>query len=223
VIARAETVRIGVVADSHVGETLPELPARVLELLAGVDLILHAGDLTDLAVVRRLEEIAPVHAVQGDHDLDGGIALPRSLVVRVGDYRIGVTHGRRPRAVEIPAAGASLALRRPVLLGFHRSMRRRLGRVDCVVYGHLHIPHREWRGGVLYFSPGAVLVPERDDGYDRNRLRARAYLRFRESLPPEIRRPSVGILEVGPSGLSAHVLPLDEPPPDPGDGSGQEQ
>ena len=51
VSGQAETVRIGVVADSHVGEVLPEPPARVLELLAGVDVILHAGDLTDLAVV----------------------------------------------------------------------------------------------------------------------------------------------------------------------------
>lgn len=216
-------MRIGVVADSHVGEVLPELPARVLELLAGVDVILHAGDLTDLAVVRRLERIAPVYAVQGDHDRDGGIELPRSLVLSVRGRRIGLTHGRRGRAVEIPAALASLALRRTVLFGFHRAMRRRLGRVDCVVYGHLHIPHREWRRGVLFFSPGAVLVPEADAGYDRDRLRARAYLRFRDSLPPESRRPSVGIIEVGLSGLSARLLPLDEPPPDPGDRNGQQQ
>jgi len=210
-----QTVRIGVVADSHVGEALPELPARVLELLEGVDLILHAGDLTDRSVIRQLARIAPVHAVQGDHDRAGGIVLPRALVVRAGGHRIGLTHGRRTRAVEVPAAIASLVMGRAVLLGFHRSLRRRFGRVDCVVYGHLHIPHRAWRDGVLYFSPGAVMVPEEDSSYDRHRLRARAYLRFRTRLPAECRRASIGIIEAGPSGLSARILPLGESRPDP--------
>ena len=203
-------MRIGVVADTHVGEALPELPRRVLELLRGVDLILHAGDLTDRSVIRELSRIAPVHAVQGDHDLDGGIVLPRALVVRAGGHRIGLTHGRRTRLIELPAAVASLLAGRTVLLGFHRSIRRRFGRVDCVVYGHLHIPHRGWRRGVLYFSPGAVMVPEDDEGYDRHRLRARAYLRFRRGLPPDARRASIGILEAGPSGLSARILPLSD-------------
>lgn len=195
-------------ADTHVGEALPELPPAVLERLAGVDLILHAGDITDLAALRPLRDIAPVLAVQGDHDREGGIELPRSLVVRVGRHRIGLTHGRRSHLVEYPAAAATLLSRRLVLLGFHRAMRRRFGAVDAVVHGHLHVPVNRRIGGVLHFSPGAVHVPERSPQELRAHLKGRAYLRVRRGLPPEARRPAVGVLDVRPSGLTARVLPL---------------
>ena len=46
--------RIGVVADTHVGEWTAELPQSVLDAFAGVDLILHAGDITDTSVLDRL-------------------------------------------------------------------------------------------------------------------------------------------------------------------------
>jgi hypothetical protein len=59
------------------------------------------------------------------------------------------------------------------------------------------------------------MIPEDDSSYDRHRLRARAYLRFRTRLPAECRRASVGIIEAGPSGLSARILPLGELGPDP--------
>jgi uncharacterized protein len=216
-------VRVGVVADSHVGEALPVFPPAALRLLEGVDVILHAGDLTDLSVLRELGRIAPVRAVQGDHDREGGIILPRTRVVRVGGYRIGITHGRRSRAVELPMVLLSLAGGRTNLLGFHRAMRRRFGPVDCIVHGHLHLPFCARIDGVLHFSPGAVYVPEADPGYERDHMRARLYLRFRRQLGPDAKRPSVGIIEAGPSGLRARVLPLDEAPPDPGDGHRQDQ
>lgn len=195
------------VADSHVGECLPVLPPGVVERLAGVDLILHAGDITDTSVIRHLEAVAPVVAVQGDHDREGGIVLPQNRVVRAGGRRIGLTHGRRISAVEIVAAAASLASGRPRLLGFQRALRQRFAEVDCVVHGHLHIPLCGISGGVLFFSPGAVYVPEGDPGYGTS-LRGRTHLRFRHKQAPETRQPAVGLLEVGPSRIVASVLPL---------------
>ena len=53
------------VADTHVGEHLPALPPEVAEILEGVDLILHAGDLTDTVV---LEELA--RELRSDEGLD---------------------------------------------------------------------------------------------------------------------------------------------------------
>jgi len=204
----AGAMRIGVVADSHVGECLPSLPGGVAERLAGVDLILHAGDITDRAVLRRLEEIAPVAAVQGDHDKDAGIVLPECLVVVAGGRRIGLTHGRRARAVELAAAAISLARSRPCLFGFDRALRRRFGRVDVIVHGHLHLPRCRVVGGVLFFSPGAVYAPEGDPGYGTG-LGARAYLRFRARQRADMREPSVGLIEAGPDRIVATVLPLD--------------
>lgn len=201
-------VRIGVVADTHVGECIPELPAAVAERLAGVDLVLHAGDITDLAVLRRLEDVAPVVAVQGDHDREGGIVLPRCRVIRAGGRRIGLTHGRRLRGVEMAAGAATLATGRLRLLGFHRAMRRRFAGVDCIVHGHLHLPLAGVRGGVLFFSPGAVYVPEGDPAYGGG-PGARAVLRFRRRQREVDRLPAVGRLDVGPDGITAWILPLD--------------
>ena len=195
-------------ADSHVGECLPRLPAEVADRLRGSDLVLHAGDITDLSVLRTLGEIAPVVAVQGDHDRAAGILPPRARVVPAGRFRIGLTHGRRPRPVELVAASASLLSGRPRLLGFHRALRRRFGTVHCIVHGHLHLPDCRVLGGVLFVTPGAVYLPERDPGYGDG-LGARAYLRFRRRQDPALRVPSVGMIEAGPDRLVARVLPLD--------------
>ena len=88
----ARTVRVGLVADSHVGEYLDALPEWVFDALSGCDLILHAGDLSVVSVLGELEEIAPVRAVRGDHDRDADV-LPESLVASVRGWRIGLIHG----------------------------------------------------------------------------------------------------------------------------------
>jgi hypothetical protein len=151
-------------------------------------------------------------AVRGNHDEEAGIGgLPRDAVVEAGGRRIGVTHGSRTRAVELPAAALSLAAARAVLLGFDGAMRRRFGDVDCIVVGHLHMPIHRMIGGVLLFSPGAVFVPEIDPGYAWSSLRARGYRRFRDRLPPAARAPGVGIVEAGPHGVRARVMPLRRP------------
>ena len=205
-------MRIGVVADTHVGEHLPVLPPEVAEVLDGVDLILHAGDLTDAVVLEELGRIAPVVAVRGNHDDEAGVGgLPRDAVVEAGGRRIGLTHGARTKAVELPAAALSLLTARTVLLGFEGAMRRRFGDVDCVVVGHLHMPIHRMVDGALLFSPGAVFVPELDPGYSWSSLPARGYRRFRDRLPPAARIPGVGLIEAGPSGLTARVVPLTRP------------
>jgi putative phosphoesterase len=190
-----------VIADTHVGEVLPELPAGVAIAFEGCDLILHAGDITCLSVLEQLGEIAPVVAVQGDHDRLAGIDLPRERVVVVRGRRIGLMHGRRSRAIEVPAAGMSLARRRAVLLGLHRHMRRRLGPVDLIVHGHLHMPVDTRVRGTRVFSPGAVYIPEERDASERTGVKGRAYLRFRSTMTDDERASAVGIVDVGPGGL----------------------
>ncbi len=204
-----QVVRIGVVADTHVGEWVSELPQSVLDAFAGVDLILHAGDITDLAVLDQLGRCAPVVAVQGDHDRAAGIVLPRTHVVEIAGARIGVTHGRRGRRVELAAAALSLVVGRPMLLGFHRALRRRFAAVDCIVFGHLHLPCIRTIDGVLYFSPGAVHNAERAAGFAAGGFAARCYLRFRQSLPADVRASGVGIITVGPDGITARIVPVD--------------
>jgi len=211
-VGAARRVRIGVVTDTHVGEHLPGLPAAVPRALGAVDLIIHAGDLTLPGVQADLERIAPVVAVRGNHDEDAGQHhLPGAGLVRVGRWRIGVTHGTRSRVAEHVGGIASLVRRRAEMPGFDRAVRGRFGAVDAIVVGHLHMPIARMVRGALLFSPGAVYVPERDPWFDWSTARGRAYRRFRALVPEEARQPAVGLLEIGPAGLRARRVLLDGP------------
>lgn len=217
---RQGRIRVGALSDTHVGDMLPRLPEEVLELLDGADLILHAGDLTEPATLQPLRAIAPVVAVQGNHDQKAGVELPRTAVVTIGDLRIGLIHGHRQRALEAPAAVLSLATRRVQLLGLLRWLRRRLGDVDVVVFGHLHMALARELDGVLFFSPGAVYQPEVDPTIAWDGLAGRAARRFRDAIPHEDLMPSVGMLEISAAGVHPRVLrlrgPIRPPVPDAG-------
>ena len=80
-------MRIGLISDTH-----GQMRAAALTALAGVDLILHAGDVGRLGVLRELEEIAPVHAVYGNVD-DPLFGLPQHLDLTFDNLRVHVSHG----------------------------------------------------------------------------------------------------------------------------------
>ena len=210
--AKPAVVRVGVLADTHCPEFLQRLPTAIGELMAGVDLILHAGDISSLETLAELARIAPVEAVRGDHDR--GLDLPERRVVEVGGRRIGLLHGNRSHLFEEPATFAgtiSLGYWWPQA-GLHRHLLRSFAAVDAVVYGHTHSPSARRVGGTLLFNPGAVyqVTPEeaqkrldRHPGwFERSWLEV---IRRRRVWPPA---PSIGMLEIGPGGISASILPL---------------
>ena len=79
---------IGLVSDTH-GLVRP----GVHDALAGVELILHAGDVGGEDVLLELETIAPVHAVWGNTDREGEQGLVREIVREIGGLTIHVSHG----------------------------------------------------------------------------------------------------------------------------------
>lgn len=207
----ARPVRVGVVADTHVGDILPALPPGVIPALGDVDLILHAGDVSVPSVLDELRRVAPVVAVRGNHDEGRMPGLPAAVRVRVGDTTIGLTHGMRAFPVEAGSVAATAAFRRPVTLGLARAMARRFPGAACVVFGHWHMPVHTWVGGTLVFSPGAVFTAERE-GLGRMRAaRARLYRRYRSALPPVVGEPAVGVLEVSEGRVTARRVPVEGP------------
>ncbi|HWH13758.1 MAG TPA: metallophosphoesterase family protein [Miltoncostaeaceae bacterium] len=211
--------RVGLVADTHVGEFVDALPPRVCEVLQGCALILHAGDLSRVRVLDDLAAVAPVLAVRGDHDTDAG-HLPARLVTAVGGWRIGLVHGSRGRtwdtAVTLAqcAAGRPLPWRRPL----HRRLAASLGPVDALVYGHWHAPAIDRVGPALCVCPGAVTPWGSLEGGAPPRPGApgvadRVVGRFRRILGPDAMRPRVGVLEVGSAGIRPRLIPLDGPAP----------
>ncbi|MBA2287556.1 MAG: metallophosphoesterase family protein [Ktedonobacteraceae bacterium] len=129
---------IGVISDTHIPH-FKGLPEAIWQHFAGVELILHAGDLSLLAVVAELETIAPVVAVQGNVEHEEVIlALPIKREVVVGNCRIGMVH--------ILADASRRA----------RAARQEFPTARCVVFGHSHIPYNQEHEGQLLFNPGSA-------------------------------------------------------------------
>jgi len=208
--------RLGVVADTHVGEFLDALPAGVERALAGCDLILHAGDLSGPGVIERLERIAPVVAVRGDHDLPDAPRLPAAAVVAVGDVRVGLAHGDRPWPVDasVVLAGMLGPRRLHYRGGLARHLVRRLGPLELIVHGHWHEPSLVRVGATLVFSPGAVCPWGSLEGGAPPRPGAagvadRCVRRHRRRLHAEAMRPRVGMVEIAGRRIRALSLPVD--------------
>ncbi len=129
----ASVTEIGLISDTH-----GLLRAAVHEALAGVSMILHAGDVCSETILDELALIAPVYAVLGNTDAPWALALPVERAVDAEGVRIHVSHGHevgRPSAARLAAAYP----------GF-----------DVIVYGHTHVPKAERVGDVLVVNPGAV-------------------------------------------------------------------
>ena len=83
---------VGVISDTHIPH-FKKLPQAIWEHFAGVELVIHAGDLSILSVIDELETIAPVVAVQGNVEEEEVIVkLPIKREVVVGPCRIGIVH-----------------------------------------------------------------------------------------------------------------------------------
>ena len=150
-------MRIGLVADTHVPDRQPHLPEALFQALAGVDHILHAGDITRPFVLEELSRIAPVTAVRGDWDAPA-LELPWKRVVTLDGRRIGLIHGRRSRWVEVVGVLFGVLTRRVWTPGLDRWLLSQFAaeHVDMIVYGHLHRPRRVRRNGVWLVNPGGV-------------------------------------------------------------------
>ena len=125
--ARVHTV--GVISDTH-GLLRPE----ALAALAGVERIVHAGDIGAPDVLEALGRIAPVTAVRGNNDRDGWAAdIPETDVLEIGGVSLYVLHDLHELDLDPRAAGFA-----------------------AVIAGHSHQPRVEERDGVVYLNPGSA-------------------------------------------------------------------
>jgi putative phosphoesterase len=126
------TFLLGVIADTH-----GRLPAEVKAIFAGVDMVVHAGDIGDRMVLETLARIAPLKAVRGNMDW--------------GDW------ARRLPAVEVFACGGvSLAV---VHDAYHLKDDLLDGRCRVVISGHTHHARVAEQNGVLHLNPGSAGQP----------------------------------------------------------------
>src|SRR5262249_18422326 len=103
---------------------------------AGVERILHAGDIGSPAIILELEAIAPVTAVVGNTD-EPGLRFRQTEALSLGGVAFLVHHIVNPHQPEDPLKDR-IARERPA----------------AVVFGHTHKPFSQRLGGILYFNPG---------------------------------------------------------------------
>lgn len=123
---------IGLISDTH-GLVRP----GVHQALAGVELILHAGDVGGSEILDELSLIAPVRAVYGNTDPPGSPGLEPSIDVTLGDVSIHVSHGHELGSPTPPKLFERYA-------------------ADVIVYGHTHKPLVVNADGRWVVNPGAA-------------------------------------------------------------------
>src|SRR5450631_4289412 len=120
---------VGVISDTH-GLLRPE----ALDALKNSDFIIHAGDIGNPEILKKLGKIAPVTSVRGNIDRDAWARkLATTDVLEAGGSLIYVLHDLKELDLNPEAAGFA-----------------------AVIYGHSHIAKQEMKNGVLYFNPGSA-------------------------------------------------------------------
>lgn len=132
-------MRIGVISDTHIKESIVELPNVIIEDFKKVDLILHAGDLVNISVLEELNKLAQTKAVVGNMDSAEVVRiLAQKEVIKIGKFKIGLIHGYGP------------------VDGLIERVRKELDPdIDMIVFGHSHRAVNELIDGILFFNPGS--------------------------------------------------------------------
>lgn len=132
-------IKIGVLSDTHISGFDKNLKKIIDEHFSDADLIFHAGDLVDLCVLDFFGD-KEVRAVYGNMD-NGSVrkTLPEQLVMDIKGFRIGLIHGWGSPS------------------GMEKKLADKMGRLDCIVYGHTHYPVNRTIGGILFFNPGSAV------------------------------------------------------------------
>lgn len=162
--SRRDSLRIGLISDTHIPEARAELWPQVFDAFRGVDVILHGGDIHDLVVIDQLHDIAPTWAARGNgEDGSGGRPvqpdhdrLREAWLFDFGGLLVGLTH-------EIPMPEY------PPHLTVERAMQRYFGRadLDVLVYGDTHVEAIDTVatsvGTTLCVNPGSPTYPHNYD------------------------------------------------------------
>lgn len=131
-VIRSEARRVGLISDTH-GMLRPQ----VFKAFAGVELILHAGDVGEDAILDELETIAPVYAVRGNTDRIDNPRLPESRELEINGVTVHVSHGHEVGAKPITLVAA-------------------YGSASVIIYGHTHREMITREEGRLVVNPGAA-------------------------------------------------------------------
>jgi len=130
-------IRAGILSDTHLVRPDNRFKKMVRHCFQGCDVIIHAGDLTNPAVLEVFRE-QQVFAVHGNMCESPVRALyPAQAMFSLGEFTIGLTHG----------AGLGLDIESALFDLFPGA--------DCMIYGHTHRASLRRYGQVIMLNPGS--------------------------------------------------------------------
>ncbi|MGG1575586.1 metallophosphoesterase family protein [Fictibacillus sp. NRS-1165] len=140
-------MRIVVISDTHMPKKSKKLPGRLLADLKTADLIVHAGDWETPELFSQLQFYAPVKGVTGNvDDPELKDILSEKIMFDFKGFTFGVVHGHGKRQTTEKRAISAFSDES----------------VDCIIFGHSHIPKLYHRNGVLMFNPGSPTDKRRE-------------------------------------------------------------
>ena len=134
-------MQLVIVADTHVPKRARDLPASVWTAVESADVVVHAGDWVDVALLDALEQRARrLIGVVGNNDgPDLRARLPETARVALDGVRVTVVH----------ETGASSGRDRRVDVKYADD-------TDVLIFGHSHIPwDTQTPGGLRLLNPGS--------------------------------------------------------------------
>ncbi len=145
---------IGLISDTHAPQRLMALPTAVSKIFAGVDLVLHAGDVGKLWVLDELGQIAPTIAVHGnDETKEASRDLPYQQMINLAGRRILLWHNHYPDRIDELAARKGDNIYDKMNRNIERGKR---ANADFVIFGHWHIPLTYQKDSIVTINPGAL-------------------------------------------------------------------
>ncbi|TAM39614.1 metallophosphoesterase [bacterium] len=140
--AAGDSVKIGVISDTHISEQSDHLPGAILDAFMSADMVVHAGDMVSLEVIAQLEKVCPkVVGVSGNMD-DAAVRekYPVKQILNISGFKIGIMHGWGP----------------PLNLVDILKNAFKEDNCDIIIFGHSHEPMNETIGKTLFFNPGSA-------------------------------------------------------------------
>ncbi|MCX5850215.1 MAG: metallophosphoesterase family protein [Deltaproteobacteria bacterium] len=132
-------IKIGVISDTHLTDYDDKMRRSVAEHFRDVDMILHAGDMVDLRVLKIFGEKEVKAVCVNIDNYSVREKYPEHLLFEIKGIKFLLIHGW----------GSPWGIEDKISDGFKN--------VDCIVYGHTHKPANHKKGKVLFFNPGSAV------------------------------------------------------------------
>lgn len=133
-------MKVIILGDTHIPKRAKELPPGLIQELIEANLIIHTGDWQSNAVYEQIAKYGEVVGVYGNVDEDViKEKLPKKLIIELKGFKFGVIHGD----------GIGKTTEKRVIEAFKDED------VDCIIFGHSHIPIFKKVGNTCLFNPGS--------------------------------------------------------------------